>query len=140
MDLSKVEKSQVGHVYLLHIGKSGPGRPRKGATALGDRCFHYLGYTMRQLKYRISEHLSNHPNGATIVKRALEKGLKVKVVRIWPRDGNLELYIKSTKRIRDFCPCCNRKPRQVRDDWKKKVRGKQDKYWLKKKGTLDLRY
>lgn len=140
VNLSKLEKSPVGYVYLFHIGCAKPGRPRKDAKALGEKCFHYLGHTTRTLKYRVNEHLTSHPNGATIIKKALEKGLKVKVVRVWPRDGNLELYIKDTKRVRDFCPCCNKNPRQVRPDWKTKMRKKHDQYWLRKKGWLDQRY
>lgn len=136
-------KKSKGTVYLIHIGCAAPGRPPKAwkGNGLGKKCFHYIGYTTRDVNRRIAEHLKCHPSGAAIVKNAIQLGLKVKVTRLWENvNGNLELYIKGTKRVKDFCPCCNKNPRQVREDWERKMREKHDKYWLKKKGILDNRY
>jgi len=66
---------------------------------------HYLGFVKSDLLQRIALHLSGR--GAKLLAAVNEKGIKWRVVRVWPGGSrHLERKLKKRKKARLLCPCC----------------------------------
>jgi hypothetical protein len=87
-----------GHVYLLHF-----------ATPLGDPArshawaSHYIGWAL-DAEQRLAEHLAGR--GAAITRAAVQRGIRLEIVRTWPGTRDLERLLKSFKHGPRFCPIC----------------------------------
>jgi predicted GIY-YIG superfamily endonuclease len=89
--------------YLLHFDK--PISPN-------HTCQHYLGYS-DNLVERLIRHRKG--NGARLVQVANERGIKWKLVKIWPDgDRKLERKLKNWKNSPRLCPICTiTKPAEI---------------------------
>ena len=91
----------MGYCYLLHFHTPiAPGR---------HTCQHYLGYTARRLRLRISEHRNGR--GARLTQVAIERGISFTCVRTWPNGSrSLERKLKNQKNSFSLCPICRGEP------------------------------
>jgi predicted GIY-YIG superfamily endonuclease len=84
---------QTGIVYLIHLSE-----PMAHSQ-------HYLGWTNQELPKRLEQHKKG--NGARFTQVAVERGIKLLLVRVWAGTRKLERKFKNRKNARRFCPLCN---------------------------------
>lgn len=89
-----------GTVYLLCFGEP-------GLHVTGNRyARHYIGWTEGSVDTRVSLHLIGQ--GSPLVKAAVERGLRVTLVRTWTDvDRNFERKLKRRREAPRLCPKCN---------------------------------
>jgi predicted GIY-YIG superfamily endonuclease len=80
-------------IYLFHFS-----RPFHHAQ-------HYLGAT-NDLEQRIAAHYAGR--GSRLIRRVIEAGIEVAVVRTWEGDFKEERRLKKLKNNRLLCPICSR--------------------------------
>jgi predicted GIY-YIG superfamily endonuclease len=85
-------------VYLFHFSQA-IGNP---ASSRGI-AQHYAGWT-DDLHRRIKEHRNGW--GSSITTYAVDHGITLHLVRIWPGPIDLEKQIKRSKNLRKLCPIC----------------------------------
>lgn len=94
--------SKQGYIYLLHFSRPvAPGR---------HTCQHYTGFCY-DLWARIRCHLGG--NAARLTEVAHERGIGMKVVRVWKGTGHDERRIKNRKEGTRLCPICTDHPKPV---------------------------
>lgn len=92
----------AGTVYLLHFERPYPA---------GRKPQHYIGWTV-DLAARVTEHRQGR--GGKLVDVMRLAGIGFEVARTWPGGRELERRLKRWHKIKDACPLCGVKPREVR--------------------------
>lgn len=104
----------MGTVYLIHLAQPmGEAQddakraayglpPRKGKHFQSQ---HYIGYTTRSLKDRLTEHQNGA--GARFMAVATQRGIEWKKVRTWKGTRATERRLKKMHNARLLCPVCN---------------------------------
>jgi len=91
-----------GYVYLYHFQKK----------VCPDRhtCQHYIGYCAD-----LWERNDLHQNGraARLTQVAIERNIKIKIVRVWKGSRTDERQLKNRKNAPRLCPICNQSPQPV---------------------------
>lgn len=91
----------MGYVYLFHF-----------SSPVSDRhtCRHYLGYCL-DLWARVRCHAGGR--GARLTEVAVERGIKLEIVRVWKGTRKDERKLKNQKNGPALCPICSANPRPV---------------------------
>ena len=92
--------------YLLHFE-----RPIYGAQ-------HYLGWST-DIRRRVRLHLSGR--GARLVSQALQAGIGVELVRIWPTFVRQQEYVLKRQTPKRYCPRCHPVTSTQGEDWLRRV-------------------
>ena len=88
-------------VYLLHFE-----RPIGDLSNPHGQAQHYLGYAERDVEARLAVHLTGR--GAKIVKAAVQQGIKIELIRVWPGgDRTFERRLKRANNLPRLCRRCN---------------------------------
>lgn len=109
--------SPKGYVYILHLerkmGRQQSAEERK-AHGHGPRkepytahAQHYAGHA-DDLRRRIRQHVTG--SGSAFTRQAVERGIEMRVARVWTGGYELEKELKSRKATPRYCPCCQPSP------------------------------
>ncbi len=92
----------MGTVYLIHFD-----RAIGSKTNPRGRAQHYLGYTSRGIKKRMTEHQGGY--GSRLMEVVALAGIGWTLARTWKGDRALERRLKSYHKARQLCPVCRSK-------------------------------
>lgn len=90
----------MGQVYIIHFSEP-----------LGGHARHYVGWvvgdTWQDVWQRFREHCNGGKTGAKILKAAMRRQIRIRIVRIYQaQDQSMERRIKRQKNTWKHCPVC----------------------------------
>ncbi len=90
-----------GTVYLFCFS-----RPMGNLSNSRAQATHYLGWGNGDASERIGNHLAGR--GSALTRAAVAVGIKLKLVKTWVGDRNLERKLKNKKNAKGICPECKK--------------------------------